>query len=190
MTLSSCRNKNDLRKMFLKKLKMQKEVGRLRKSSLIKDELFSSEEYKKAKTILFYASFDGEVDTRQILKQALKAGKRVALPVILEDQKTLIPSVVFDLNKELGIGPFGIRQPKKDCLRPIDLSDIELVIVPGVAFDRQGNRLGRGKGCYDHFLKKIPSSTPTIGLAFDFQIIKTLPFATPGDIAVKKVIAS
>ena len=176
--------------MFLEKLKIHKEVDRLRKSSLIKHKLFSSKEYKKAKTILFYSSFDGEVDTAEILREALKTGKHVALPVILEDQKMLIPSVVFDLDKELGIGPYGITQPKKNYLRPIDLSNLELVIVPGVAFDKKGNRLGRGKGYYDRFLKKLPSNTPTIGLAFDFQIVEHLPFVSDFDVAVKKVIAS
>lgn len=176
--------------MFLKKLKTQKEVNRLRKSNLIKKKLFSSKVYKKAKTILFYASFDGEVDTKGMLKQALKAGKRVALPVMVEAKKSIIPSLVFDLHKELGIGPYGITQPRKDYLRPVDLSDIDLVVVPAVAFDKQGNRLGRGKGYYDRFLKNLPQTTPTIGLAFDFQVAEKLPFVMPFDVAVKCVIAS
>lgn len=176
--------------MFLKTLKVQKEVKRLKASSLIKDKLFSSREYREAKTILFYASFDGEVDTSGMLRQAFKDGKAVALPVMLEAKKTIIPSLVFDLDKELGIGPYGIMQPQKDYLRPVDLSDIDLVIVPGAAFDKQGNRLGRGKGYYDRFLKTLPPKTPTIGLAFSFQVTKKLPFLMPYDVAVKKVIAS
>ncbi len=190
MALSRVKCKSDLRKMFLNKLKTQKEVDRLRKSNLIKKKLFSSNVYKKAKTILFYASFDGEADTTSMLRQALKAGKRIALPVMVEAKKTMVPSLVSDLDKELGIGPYGIMQPKKDCLRPVDLSDIDLVIVPGVAFDKQGNRLGRGKGYYDRFLKNLPPQTPTIGLAFSFQVLKKLPFTSAFDIAVKKVIAS
>lgn len=176
--------------MFLKRLKTQKEVKRLQKSGLIQNKLFSSKEYKEAKTVLFYASFNGEVDTAKMLRKALKAGRKIALPVILEDQKKLIPSAVFDLDKELGLGLYGIQQPKKEFLRPIDLMDIDLVIVPGVAFDQAGNRLGRGKGYYDRFLKKLPSTTPTIGLAFDFQVIERLPFKASCDVAVKKVIAA
>jgi 5-formyltetrahydrofolate cyclo-ligase len=183
------KNKQDLRKMFLKKLKTQKEVNRLQKSNLIKKKLFASKEYRKAKTILFYASFDGEVDTKKMVKQAQKHGKRIALPVILEDRKSIIPSEVYDLNKELGIGLYGIKQPRISCLRPVDLSDIDLVIVPGVAFAKNGCRLGRGKGYYDRFLKKLPSKTATFGLAFDFQVVESLPFINPRDIPVKKVIA-
>jgi 5-formyltetrahydrofolate cyclo-ligase len=190
MATSSPKVKNDLRKMFLKKLKTQKEVNKLRKSSLIKKKLFSSQAYKKAKTILFYASFDGEVDTKEMLRQALKNGKAVALPQIMEEQKSIIPSRVFDLDKELGIGPYGIMQSLSNYIRPVALSDIDLVIVPGVAFDKAGNRLGRGKGYYDRFLRKLPATTPTIGLAFDFQVIESLPFVSSSDVAVKKVIAS
>lgn len=190
MAQSNPQDKQSLRQMFLKKLKRQKEEKRRQKSSLIKRKLFSSQEFKKAKTILFYASFDGEVDTKKMLRQALRLGKRVALPVILENKKKLIPSLVFDLEKELGAGPYGILQPKSDYLRPVDLSDINLVIVPGVAFDREGRRLGRGKGYYDCFLKTLPLNIPTIGLAFDFQITESLPFNPSYDVAVKKVIAS
>lgn len=190
MAISSFKDKNDIRKMFLKKLKTQKEVDRLRKSSLILKKLFSFLGYKRAKNILFYASFDAEVETKEMIRQALKDGKAVCLPVILEEQKSIIPSRVSDLDKELSTGPYGIMQPHKDYLKPVALSDIDLVIVPGVAFDKAGNRLGRGKGYYDRFLKTLSAKTPTIGLAFDFQVVERLPFVSPHDVAVKKVIAS
>jgi 5-formyltetrahydrofolate cyclo-ligase len=67
------------------------------------------------------------------------------------------------------------------------LRDIDLVIVPGIAFDKKGNRVGRGKGCYDAFLKKLPKDTPSIGLAFDFQILPAVP-STPADVTVEKVL--
>lgn len=176
--------------MFLRKLKTQKEVKRLQESNKIKKKLFSFAGYKKANTILFYASFDGEVDTKEMLKEAIKSGKRVCLPVVKESQKRMFPSLVSDLKKELGAGAYGIMQPKKDFIRPVALSDMNLVIVPAVAFDKYGNRLGRGKGYYDRFLKKLPSSTLTVGLAFGFQVVERLPFISPHDVAVKKVIAS
>jgi 5-formyltetrahydrofolate cyclo-ligase len=68
-------------------------------------------------------------------------------------------------------------------------SDLDLVIVPGIAFDKKGRRLGRGKGCYDRFLKALPKDTPTIGLAFDFQVLPEIP-ATAHDVGVKKFISN
>ena len=69
----------------------------------------------------------------------------------------------------------------------MNLKDIDLVVVPGVAFDKKGNRLGRGKGCYDYFLKSLSPQTTTIGLAFDFQILPNIPI-TPQDTRVNKVL--
>jgi 5-formyltetrahydrofolate cyclo-ligase len=82
-------------------------------------------------------------------------------------------------------GPYGICEPVVQ--RFVKREDLDLVIVPGVAFDRRGNRLGRGKGYYDRFLKKLPNEAISFGLAFDFQILPSLP-ATKTDVSVNKVI--
>jgi 5-formyltetrahydrofolate cyclo-ligase len=82
-------------------------------------------------------------------------------------------------------GTYGICEPARKKF--VNLKDIDLVLVPGLAFDKQGNRLGRGKGCYDYFLKRLPKDTPTIGLAFDFQILSCLP-ATISDVKVQRLI--
>jgi 5-formyltetrahydrofolate cyclo-ligase len=182
--------KASLRKDILAQLKSQKEVERLQNSRVIKDKLFSSDEYRHARTILFYASFAGEVDTSEMMRQAQRQSKTIVLPVISESQKKITPSQVLDLNCELEIGPYGVLHPKKSCFRPVDLDDIDLVIVPGVAFDKKGNRLGRGKGYYDRLLKNIPPHIPTVGLAFAFQILDTLPQLAEHDCPVKKVITA
>jgi 5-formyltetrahydrofolate cyclo-ligase len=180
--------KVSLRKDILAQLKSQKEVERLHNSRIIKDKLFSSEEFKNARTILFYASFDGEVDTSEMIQQAQRQDKTILLPVISKSQKKVIPSQVSDLNRELETGPYGIKQPKECFLRPVDFDDIDLVIVPAVAFDKKGNRLGRGKGYYDRLLNQIPPHIPTVGLAFAFQVLDTLPQLAGHDCPVKKVI--
>ena len=101
----------------------------------------------------------------------------------------MIASLVKDLRRELSPGPFEIPQPKKKCIREVPYESIDLVIVPGLAFDRQGNRLGRGAGYYDKFLAKLPKETPRIGLAFDFQVLKDLPTLSH-DISVDKVVSA
>ena len=182
--------KISLRKRILETLNSQKEVDRAKYSSIIKYKLFSSAEFKNARTILFYASFDGEVDTWVMMQEAKREGKTIVLPVIMESQKQIIPSRVLELEKELTIGPYGIKQPAPPFFRPVNLNDIDLVIIPGVAFDKKGNRLGRGQGYYDRLLSQIPSSVPTVGLAFAFQILEELPEVAPHDCPVKTIITN
>ena len=95
----------------------------------------------------------------------------------------MLPCVLGRKTK-LKKGLYGIYQPAIERL--INLKDLDLVIVPGVAFDKRGNRLGRGKGYYDCLLNKVPKA-PSIGLAFDFQILPTLP-ATTKDVSVNRAI--
>ncbi len=182
--------KNIFRKKILKLLKGQKEEDRLTKSRVIREKLFAIPEFKKAKTILFYASFDGEVETFSMMKQAQKLGKSIVLPRILKDQKILILSLVKNLTTNLTKGPYGISHPKLAALKVLNPNDIDLAIVPGVAFDSFNNRLGRGAGYYDRFLSQLPKEIPTIGLAFDFQVVDRLPHQESHDIPVTCVITN
>lgn len=182
-------SKQKLRISLLSLLSKLKEVDRAKKSLLIKEKLFSSLEFKKAKTILFYASLKNEVDTDIMMKDAQAQGKTVGLPVVFEKEQTIVPYLVSDFDKPFVLGAYGIREPNREFAKPISVKELDLVIVPGVAFDKDGNRLGRGKGYYDRFLKSLPEHVSTIGLAFDFQIINNLPHF-PQDSAVDKVIFS
>jgi len=175
--------KEEIRSKILLRLKTQKEESRKRKSKVIKNKLFRTLVFKKAKYVMFYISFDGEVDTGDMIKEAKRSGKIVAVPVC-KAGGILYPALLGKKTK-LKRGLYGVYEPV--VLRGIDLRAIDLVIVPGVAFDGRGNRLWRGKGCYDRFLKKVPKRTASVGLAFDFQILPSLP-ATTHDVGVKRVI--
>ena len=176
--------KKKIRSRILLRLKKQKEEDRDRKSKKIKGKLFRTLVFKKAKIVLFYISFDGEVNTMEMLKEAQNLGKTVAVPVC-EKNKVIIKPCIYRYKAQLKKGPYGVYEPA--IKKAINLEDLDLVIVPGVAFDKRGNRLGRGKGCYDRFLKKLKPHTPTIGLAFDFQILPSVP-ATTSDSRVERVI--
>jgi len=180
--------KKKLREELLKKLKSHKEDTRLKKSEKIARKLFCLEEYTKAKTVLFYLSMDGEVDTVRMIKSAIEQGKRVAVPVIRKEAREIFPSLVEDLEAELKVGPYGVRHPKEEYIRPVSLESIDLVVLPGLAFDDAGNRLGRGMGYYDRFLSRLPKHVPTIGLAFDFQMVRDFPPLEPHDFSVSKVL--
>lgn len=180
--------KQVVRNQILTLLKNQKEEDRLRKSSIIQEKLFQDPDFGRSKTVLFYASFSGEVETFGAMRQALEMGKRIGLPAVDVKTKKMFPKLVTNLEDDLEYGPYKIKQPKGDSTKEIDLSQIDLVLVPGLAFDRNGYRLGRGAGYYDRFLESLPH-IPHIGLAFDFQVLDRLPLE-PHDQPVTKVISN
>lgn len=175
--------KKKIRSRILLKLKTQKEEYRNRKSKLVKDKLFRTLVFRRAKIILFYISLKGEVNTKEMIKEAQKLGKLIAVPVI--KNKIDMKPCIYRKGAPLQKGPYGVPEPA--IKKQVDLKKLNLVIVPGVAYDAAGNRLGRGKGCYDRFLSKLPAKVPTVGLAYDFQVLPSVP-ATKEDVKVKKII--
>ncbi len=175
--------KREIRSKILLRLKKQKEEYRVQKSKLIKEKLFRAKVFKKAKIVLFFISFGGEINTQDMIKEARKLGKIIAVPVCKRNG-ILRPSVLIE-KARLIRGLYGIYEPA--VKRFVNLEDLDLVIVPGIAFDKKGSRLGRGKGYYDRFLRKLPEKASTIGLAFDFQILPRIP-ANILDKKVDKVI--
>lgn len=181
-------DKKVIRELVLRKLKGQREELKHKKSLAIKKKLFSQRLFLQADTIMFYIAKDEEVDTKDMIKDVLKMGKKVVVPVTLVKEKKIIPSRLEDFDKELSKGPYGIYQPKKQFIRKVLLKTIDLIIVPGVAFDNSGNRLGRGGGYFDRFLGKLKKyDIPMIGLAFKCQILKKLPVLSH-DIPMSKLI--
>lgn len=183
------RRKIKIRKEILTLLRNQKEDDWLGKSVQIREKFWRDPDFVNSRTVLFYASFQGEVETFHLMQEALKAGKQIALPVVDLHRKEIIPKRVTRLEEDLEYGPYNIQQPKKGTTRDIGIDTIDLVVVPAVAFDREGYRLGRGAGYYDRFLKNIPQGTPLIGLAFDFQILQNLPLE-PHDLSVTRVVTN
>lgn len=175
--------KADIRTKILRVLKNQKEDELFRKSLKIMGALFRNKLFKQAKTVMFYVSLRSEVNTTDMIKEALKLGKKVVVPVCTGN-RTMEPC---QLKKDgvLRPGPYGILEPARK--KPVDLEELDLVIVPGLAFDTRGRRLGRGKGFYDCFLASLPEGCRSIGVAFDFQILPSIP-AAEHDINVHKVI--
>ncbi len=181
--------KHRIRKEIKKKLEAHSELEKTRKSAIIKDRLFNEKEFEKSKVVMFYVSLKDEVNTLTMVDEALKMGKRVCVPVVLMEEKRLIAGEIKDRKEDLEKQHFGIYQPKKGRVRELPLEDIDLVVVPGIAFDKTNVRLGRGHGYYDRFLSGLPKSAKTIGLAFDFQVLDDLP-KDPHDVPVWKTITA
>ncbi len=180
--------KKILRERILTLLRDQKEEERLIKSLAIKTRLFQTREFQNAETVLFYASFDGEVETFTMMREARKLGKIIGLPLI--EKGRIIPKVVESLEDGLETGLYGIKQPKVDQSGRVEERSFDMVIVPGVVFDKQNNRLGRGGGYYDRFLGAVEKNILTVGLAFDFQIIESLTSQEKHDVPVSRVLTN
>ena len=178
-----------IRKEILSLLRNQREEDRLRKSLIIQKKFFLTQAFLKAKTILFYASFDGEVETFNMMRQTQGHGKNIALPYIMKENKIIVPILIDNLEEDLEIGSYGVKQPKYDENRSIPINKLDLVVVPGLAFDKENQRLGRGLGFYDRFLKNLPTPIPSIGFAFDFQVIDHVPHQKH-DVPVSEVISN
>ena len=145
------------------------------KSLKIKENLFSLEEFKKAKNIMFYVSFGNEVGTREAIKELLaKREKTVAVPYVLENYPILQLSELKNFDW-LEPKTFGILEPKELYIREFNYEKLDLVIVPGIVFDKKGYRIGYGHGYYDRFLKILKKDVKKIGLAFELQVVDEIP---------------
>jgi len=130
---------------------------------------------EESQTIMFFLSFRSEVETREMVEDNLARGNRVLVPKSLPEERKLIPSQLLDFEKDLAPGAYDIPEPRPEALRPVNPEHIDLLIVPGVAFDLQGNRLGYGGGYYDRFFERLRPGVPLVALAFELQIVRQVP---------------
>ena len=160
---------------FRKQLRATTKAKRKRVSATLLKRFRRSSEYRKARWVMFYLAFDGEVQTRPMIQQALADGKRVAVPITLKTKRSLKVAEITTLKRGLTTGPYGVKQPSPRGARLVAPGKLDLVVVPGLGFDRQRVRLGRGKGYFDRFLGRLSRTVPRIGLAYRFQKVSRLP---------------
>ena len=165
-------NKKELRKI-IKDRKRQYSSSQLEELSLsVLSRLADQESFRKAKIILMYYSLPDEVNTHTFIDEMTALGKTVLLPVVKDSEKMEIRE--YSGRKDLTEGSFHIMEPIGKLFPPERFGEIEVGVIPGMSFDEKGNRLGRGKGYYDRFLKKVPTLFK-IGICFDFQKADTIP---------------
>ena len=165
-------NKKELRKI-IKDRKRQYSSSQLEELSLsVLSRLADQESFRKAKIILMYYSLPDEVNTHTFIDEMIALGKTVLLPVVKDSENMEIRE--YSGRKDLTEGSFHILEPTGKLFPPERYKEIEVGVIPGMSFDVKGNRLGRGKGYYDRFLKKVPTMFK-IGICFNFQKINTIP---------------
>lgn len=182
-----CAHKERLRKRVLAVHKGldrgRVEVG----GQAILEKVLGLEAYCRAKLVHTYVSSkENEVDTRALIGTCLAQGKRVAVPVVMPSAKTMGHALINGLD-QLVVGPWGLAQPDPAAARWLPAkAPIDLVVVPGLAFDRRGQRIGRGGGYYDRFLAQV--QTVKIGLCYDELVLDCIP-GEPHDVPVDMVVA-
>ncbi len=177
--------KKQLREQIVKRRKSLTCPEVLKKSYLIQRRLFTTSWYQNASCILFYVSYNNEVNTHDMIKETIRKEKKVIVPKTDIEKRTLVLSKLESWD-DLCPGSYSILEPMDHCLRHTALSSIDLCIIPGVVFDCEGNRIGHGGGYYDRLLQN-KCHAHRIGLAYEFQIVKTIP-SEPHDIKVEKII--
>lgn len=174
-------NKQELRQAIRARKRAMTEEDILRRSEILAEKFARSNAYRAAKTIYGYLPYNQEVRTVPMLRRALEEGKRVAVPKVYGDNMKFI---YLDDLSQVAKGYAGIPEPVADG--PVAQDETALVLMPGLAFDRAGHRIGYGGGFYDKFLAREPHH-PTVALCYDFQVmdrLETEEFDIPVDLVI------
>ncbi len=177
--------KDKLRKELIKNRKSLSRTEVLAKSNQIKNRLFELDDFKKSSVVLFYVSYGNEVYTHAMIKECLKNGKKIIIPISNIEKRSLILSELNNWN-DLEPGSYNILEPKLDKIIEVPIESIDIIIVPGVGFDEHGCRIGHGAGYYDKLLNESINAIH-IGLAFEIQIVEKVPIEShdlPVDIII------
>lgn len=164
--------KSQLRNQFKELRNKLSEEELTKNSDAIFKNIISSALWHQAETIMCYLAFGKEVKTRSIIEKAWQENKQVIIPVCKTATKEIIPSLLTTFD-DLEPRTLGILEPKEGKLNPADPKMIQLALIPGVAFDLWGHRIGFGAGYYDRFLPLLNPHTPKVALAHEIQISST-----------------
>lgn len=177
-------SKSKIRKRILNVRNNMSKEDVKKNSNAIMDKITSLDIYKQSKVVFIYMDFKNEVMTSNLIKRMLSEKKRVVIPYTDSINTVLIPSEITK-ESDLKQNSFGYFEPKS--ILPVNIEEIDLVIVPGVVFDKNLNRIGFGKGYYDKILNRLKPSAKKIALAHDFQVLEDIP-AEEHDVKMDMII--
>ena len=177
-------SKKELRKRILSIRNNMPGEDVVNNSRIIRDKIIGLDVFKQSKVIFIYMDFKNEVMTSDLIKHMLFEKKRVVVPYTDTVSTVLIPSEITG-ESDLKLNSFGYSEPKK--VSPVNIEEIDLVIVPGLVFDKNLNRIGFGKGYYDRILNKLKASARKVAVAHDFQVLEEIP-AEEHDVKMDMII--
>ena len=165
--------KNCLRQQIKNSLIQLSPDERQQKSRVACENLSATDEFRQARAVMLFLSLPHEIDTTFALQSAFTEEKTVLVPKMIWEDSKIIPVRLPALDAECEQDRYGLRVPVHD--EHISAGEIDLVVVPGLAFDAQGRRLGRGGGFYDRFLAQSDLRAWTCGFAFQEQLVPEIP---------------
>lgn len=165
-------DKSELRKEIKRRFKESSPDDRCKWSEELCQRLLGMEALQKAHVVMGFYSLPDEADIRPLLEHLAKDGKTVLLPEVTGETTMILRR--YSPDAEMVSGSLGTKVPSTDIFS--DYDKIDTILVPGVAFDKEGHRMGRGKGYYDRFLALLPTSSIKIGVCFPYQIVELVPF--------------
>ncbi len=165
--------KSDIRQQIQQRLESLQDHQVHCKSYRACETLIKTAEFQRARTVMMYLALPKELETAQAILQSFQQNKTVAIPRVSWPERKLEPVIIYTLNCPMEIGRYGLRNPTSQ--ETLDPSQIDLVVLPGLGFDRQGNRIGRGAGFYDRFLANHHFSGVRCGLGFSEQVVESIP---------------
>jgi 5-formyltetrahydrofolate cyclo-ligase len=167
--------KQEIRSSVEEKLKALPEQEIIEKYELIEDQLFDFANFREAEVTLLYISHPHEVDSARILKRCSQSTKDIVLPLFNGDNNGTRLYKISDIEKDLRPGPNNILEPDPERCKPVLIDDVDIAIIPGIAFDEKGGRLGIGNGRYDRIISKLPITARKVGCATEEQMTPMVP---------------
>lgn len=167
--------KHEIRTEITKLLTNMSDDVRNEKNQAIEDRLFDFANFLEANITLLYMNSENEVATRNIIKRTIEYNKIVVLPVFDMEKHRMDFMKIENLENRLKRGPRGVPEPITAKSKKVPIDSIDIAIVPGIAFDEKGARIGTGMGFYDRLIPNLPITTRKVALSFEDQLIQQVP---------------
>ncbi|HHC24549.1 MAG TPA: 5-formyltetrahydrofolate cyclo-ligase [Desulfobacterales bacterium] len=167
--------KREIREEMAKMVKALSETELAERTEKIEDRLFAFANFMESRVPLLYMNLGSEVNTRGILKKCFEQRKVVILPGFDKEKYRMTPMKINNVDLDLKPGPRGVPEPNMKKCKVVPVDRLDIAIIPGVAFDEKGARVGSGQGYYDRLIPKLPVTTRKVALALESQIIQQVP---------------
>jgi 5-formyltetrahydrofolate cyclo-ligase len=167
--------KRDVIHDIIEKIENFSDEDRQKKQDAVEERLFDFANFIESKVALLYLRRRSEVDTINIIKRSMKKGKKIVLPLVDREKSKTTLYKIENLKDDLKMGPNDYLEPDPDRCKPVPADQIDIAVVPGLAFDEKGGRIGILDNFYDRFIARLPMTTRKVAIAFEEQVVSQVP---------------